>query len=184
MTTWIALLRGVNVGGRNKLLMADLASELHKIGLLEVKTYIQSGNVVFSTPPQDGATLAKEIGEAIQTKWRFRPHVIVLSKDDFEKAARANPFQEAQDEADGKTLHLFFLDQTPASIDRAALDAVKTPSESWHYAGRTFYFHAPDGFHASRLGAKAERILAANVTVRNWRTVSKLLEMVNGPDDG
>jgi uncharacterized protein (DUF1697 family) len=182
VTTWIVLLRGVNVGGNNKLPMKELAALLETLGLSDVKTYIQSGNVVFRGPKGPAAKLAATIASAIEDTFDFRPGVIALTKEDFAKAVARNPFPEAEGVQDGKTLHLFFLGEVPKKVDAAGLGAVKIPSERWSVIGAAFYLHAPDGFGNSKLAAKAERSLGVSATARNWRTVSELLKLANDVD--
>ncbi|MCP3917337.1 MAG: DUF1697 domain-containing protein [bacterium] len=178
MSVWIALLRGVNVGGHNKLPMKELASALADRGFKCVQTYIQSGNVVFRSTSRSSTRLAQTIGDAIEEQKGFRPPVLVIGRSEFEKTVAANPFPDAEDEADGKALHVFFFESKPKRIDRAALDAVRHASESWKASGKALYLHGPKGFHGSKLAAKVERAVGVPATARNWRTVSKLLAMV------
>src|SRR5262252_6805380 len=107
MKTWIALLRGVNVVGARTLLMRDLVAILQRAGLRSVRTYIQSGNVVFESPRGTARTLSLRIGELILKSSGFRPRVMVLTVTGLADAIGANPFPEA--DADPKSLHLFFL---------------------------------------------------------------------------
>ena len=107
MKTIIALFRGINVGGRNKLPMRDLVAVLEDLGLTDVKTYIQSGNAVFHADGVDNAELSDAISAAIQERHGFAPQVLLLGISDLAEAIASNPFPEA--EADPKTLHLFFL---------------------------------------------------------------------------
>lgn len=174
--TWIVLLRGINVGGKNKLPMKELVALLETLGFVDIKTYIQSGNVVFRGPKGTPSRLAGTISSAIEETFDFRPNVIALAKEDFEKAA-ANPFPEAETAQDGKTLHAFFLEEAPRKVDAACLDAVKIPSERWRVIGSVFYLRAPEGFGTSKLATKAERCLGVAATARNWRTVGELLKL-------
>ncbi|HXY96896.1 MAG TPA: DUF1697 domain-containing protein, partial [Steroidobacteraceae bacterium] len=112
LKTWIALLRGINVVGRRTLLMKDLAAIFERDGLESVRTYIQSGNVVFESARGSARTLAARIGTLILAKSGFKPHVIVLSVAELAEAVSGNPFPQA--DADHKTLHLFFLSERPA----------------------------------------------------------------------
>ena len=177
MKTWICLLRGVNVGGNNKLPMKALAAELETLGLFEVRTYIQSGNVVFRGPSAKPDALAAKIRSAILRKFGFEPAVLVIEAGEYSKAAAANPFHESTGESEGRTVHLFFLGDTPKTVPAARLDAVRIPSERWQLIGKVLYLHAPDGFGTSKLATQAEKILGVPATARNWRTVSTLLEM-------
>ena len=180
MVTWIALLRGVNVGGKNRLPMKDLVSSLEALGFSDVRTYLQSGNVVFLGPDDAPALLSSKIGAAVDARFGFLPQVVVIRADVFTSFASANPFPEATNERDGKTLHLFFLSEPPHTIDGERLDAVKRPTERWRVIGPVFYLHTPDGFGNSRLATQAERILGVAATARNWRTVGALVGMAGG----
>jgi uncharacterized protein (DUF1697 family) len=102
MKTWIALLRGVNVGGRNTLPMKALVPELQALGLSAIRTYLQSGNVVFHSPGKPAPRLAAEIGAAIGAKFGFAPQVVVLSAKDLAAAAAGNPFPESAAAAEGR----------------------------------------------------------------------------------
>ena len=174
----IALLRGVNIGG-NRLLMAELREELEALGLEDVRTYIQSGNVVFgpgSDAGEGGGELARRIADAIEARAGFRPRVLILSVERFREAMAANPFPEAED-APG-TLHLYFLAEPAAEVDLDALAEVATDTERFHLGERVLYLHTPDGFGRSKLAGKVESILGVPATARNWRTVVRLWEMV------
>lgn len=183
LATWIVLLRGINVGGNNKLPMKELGALLETLQFSNIKTYIQSGNVVLLGPAGDPAKLAATIAAAIEETFDFKPAVVAIRIEDFAKAAEANPFPEAEQEQEGKTLHLFFLDEAAKKnlrIDAACLDAVKSSSERWQVIGPVFYLHTPEGFGKSKLAAKAERCLGVPTTARNWRTVCALLALADG----
>jgi uncharacterized protein (DUF1697 family) len=175
MSTWILLLRGINVGGKHSLPMKALKDDLKGLGLQHVKTYIQSGNVVFQSSGSVPSGLGATISDVLEAHHGFRPHVLLLSADALEKAAAANPFPEA--EAEPKSLHLFFLDTAPTAPDLDALTALRLPSEHFHLEGKVFYLHAPDGIGRSKLAARVEKALGVTTTARNWRTVQKLQEL-------
>lgn len=181
MENWIALLRGVNVGGRNKLPMKPLVAELEAMGLSSVRTYIQSGNVIFRCPIERAANLATEIGATVKTKFGFEPNVLVMSVKDFAEAKAANPFPESANALDGKSLHLFFLASIPNSIDHDRLEALRRQSERWEIKGSVFYLLTPEGVRDSKLAAQVERILNVAATARNWFTVSALLDLAGHP---
>lgn len=176
MTTLIALLRGINVIGNNKLPMKELSELLTGMGLCDVQTYIQSGNVTFLCDIKNKATLAAKITAAINAKYGFAPHVLLLEAAELKKAMAGNPYPEAVTEP--KSLHLFFLDEAPKHPDLEALDAIKTGDERFKLAGKVFYLHTPDGFGPSKLAARVEKRLGVPATARNWNTVCKLAEMV------
>ena len=136
--TWIALLRGVNVGGTNKLPMKELASELEAIGFENVRTYIQSGNVVFRSPGAkkevaslSAAAIAASIAQSIKNKFGFQPGVIVITKEELIRAAASNPYAEAAKELEGRALHLFFLDIPPKDIPKKMDARLPPPSQDW-----------------------------------------------------
>lgn len=175
MNTIIALLRGINVGGHNKLPMRALAAILQELGLENVKTYIQSGNVVFQSNRTDLTALSQEISTAIDESHGFSPRVMLLSIDDLQAAMEANPFPEG--EAEPKTLHLFFLDSVPQDPDLNALEAYRAENERYRLINNVFYLHAPDGIGRSKLAANAGKGWDVAITARNWRTVNKIMEM-------
>lgn len=185
MNTWVALLRGINVGGANRLPMAELRSDLEGLGLNDVQTYIQSGNVVFGSEIEsDGddagfaEALALRIEAAIEERHGFRPRVLVLPAERFREAMEANPFPEA--EAEPKTLHLYFMPEPPGDVDLPALEAVASPTERVRLGDRVLYLHTPDGFGRSKLAGRAEALLGVPATARNWRTIARLREMIEG----
>jgi len=176
MSTWIAFFRGINVGGNNILPMAELRSGLESIKLRNVRTYIQSGNVVFESSAQQPTSLAKKISRQVESSHGFRPQVMLLTELDLRAAIENNPF--TAEEQFPKTLHFFFLSEPVLSADMEALDEAKSESEQYKITDQVFYLHAPDGLGRSKLGAKAEKLLGVATTARNFRTVSKLLDML------
>lgn len=175
MNTYIALLRGINVGGNNKLPMKALTALLEAMGMQKVKTYIQSGNVVFQSERTDSAALAKEITAAIAQAHGFAPQVFLLDIQTLAAAMAANPFPEGTDEP--KSLHLFFLEGIPQKPNLAALEAVKAPNERFALIDQVFYLHAPDGIGRSKLAESIGKGVGVSITARNWRTVSTIFEM-------
>ena len=137
MQTYIALFRGINVGGNNILPMKALIALLEGLGLQHVRTYIQSGNVVFQCEPTDAAQLSAQISTAIQQSHGFEPRVLLLTREELEKAMRLNPFPEAEDEP--KTLHLGFLASVPANPKLQALEGLRKENERFELKGKVFY---------------------------------------------
>jgi uncharacterized protein (DUF1697 family) len=176
MATWIALLRGVG-GGIRPLSMRELTVALEDIGLKNVRTYIQSGNVVFSSA-KSAARLAGEIERCIENKFGFHSRTFVLSVSDVQRAAKGNPFPQADEKP--QTLHLFFLAKPAKAAQLDAMNELKAKSEQFVLKSKVFYFYTPDGFGISKLAAKAERLLGVDATARNWRTVGKLLDLARG----
>lgn len=175
MKVWIALLRGVNVGGR-KLNMKAFAAALTKAGLADVRTYIQSGNVVFGSKEKSAVKLAEIVAQAAEDVAGFDVKVQVVSADELKKAAEGNPFAQAAS-TDHKSVHLFFLSEKVDASELASLAVLKTDHEDFALKGLVFYLYSRDGLSASKLAEKAGRVLAARVTARNWRTVTTLIEM-------
>ncbi|MPZ19443.1 MAG: DUF1697 domain-containing protein [Luteitalea sp.] len=175
MSSWIAFLRGINVGGNHMLPMKELAALLGKQGLTDVRTYIQSGNVVFRSAKANAPTLEKQIGNAVLKSHGFQPRVLVLRVAELERAARSNPFPQA--DANPKALHLFFLASKPSSPNLGALRELKAGGEAFELIDKVFYLYTPDGFGTSKLAERAVRHLGVEATARNWRTVGKVLEM-------
>jgi uncharacterized protein (DUF1697 family) len=175
MNTTIALFRGINVGGKGRLPMKELVPVLEGVGLREIRTYIQSGNVVFRGPATDRGHLARTIGAAVRKSHGFEPAVLLINPGRLEKALQANPFPEG--EAAGSTLHLGFLASVPPRPDLPGLERLRAPGERFLLKGDVFYLHAPDGIGRSKLANGAERLLGVPMTSRNWNTLSKLREM-------
>jgi len=180
MTTWIALLRGINVGGNNIVPMAELRSDLESLKLENVRTYIQSGNIMFDSTAKTATSLTKTISGRIEKQYGFRPHLLIFDRNTLQAAITSNPFPKAV--SDPKTLHFFFLDEPATDPDIAALDRAKTPTERYKLTDRVFYLHAPEGIGRSKLAANAEKYLGVVTTARNYRTVDKLFSMVAHTD--
>lgn len=175
MNTYVALFRGINVGGKNVLPMKELAAVLEGLGLSKVQTYIQSGNVVFQTTKGSKKDLAKDIGTAIGISHDFVPQVLVLSIQELRNALVSNPFPDG--ESNPKSLHLFFLETTPANPDLQRLASLQSGSERFKLVGTVFYLHAPEGVGRSRLASNVEKALGVTVTARNWRSANAILSL-------
>ncbi|MQA30816.1 MAG: DUF1697 domain-containing protein [Luteitalea sp.] len=175
MKTYVALFRGINVGGRHALPMKELRLVLEEAGCVDVQTYIQSGNVIFRSAIADAARLSQHLTAAVSRSHGFEPRVFVRTLAELEKAAAGNPFPEADENP--KSLHVFFLAERAKKPDLESLGALKTSTERFALKGDIFYLHTPDGFGTSKLAERAERLLGVDATARNWRTVKTLLAM-------
>ena len=175
MRRWIALFRGINVGGNNLLPMASLVRDLEGMGLKNVKTYIQSGNVVFDAKSASPASLKKAIIAEVEAERGFAPQLLLLSPDDLQRAIRDNPFPQAA--SDPKSLHFFFLERPPKKANAKGLQSAKAETESYVLTDLVFYLHAPNGIGRSKLASTAEKHLGVTATARNLRTVEKLLAL-------
>lgn len=176
MTTWIVLIRGINVGGR-VLPMKRLVELMEEAGCSNVRTYIQSGNAVCTSKIADGPKLAQKIGKAILASEGYEPKVMLLSREALAAAAKANPYPTKLP----KAVHLFFLAAPPADPTLAALVPHKTADEQYTLVGNTFYFYTPAGFGPSKLAAKFEKLAKVDATARNWNTVEALLALSDEP---
>jgi uncharacterized protein (DUF1697 family) len=183
--THIALLRGINVGGRNKVAMVDLRAVITSLGHADVTTYIQSGNVVFSTDETDTVALAAAMEGAIAKALTVAPRVLVVPRAELAQLARGNPYPA---EPNPRNVHVVFLAENPGpGTVEAVADAQRQASEkgsrdSTQFVGRALFLHTPDGYGRSQLAellARANGPLAARAagTARNWATVTKLLAL-------
>ena len=175
MIIHVALLRAINVGGRNTLPMKSLAAVIASLGGRNVRTYIQSGNAVFESAERNSRSIALRISAEIGKRHGFEPRTLVLSLDALRKAISANPYPDVQ--AHPASLHLGFLSSRAGFPDMNKLAELKNESERFHLGEGVFYLHAPEGVGKSRLAAGAEKALGVPMTSRNWKTVCKLLEM-------
>ncbi len=174
MSTYIALLRGINVGGKNILPMKDLLEIFEGMGFTDVDSYIQSGNVVFNSKTNCSNKTAIELASRIDDRHGIAPIVLLLKASELKTAIENNPY-EVQD---GKTLHFYFLGSKPKNPDLQRLTEARSASEQFKLEGKIFYLHAPDGIGRSKLAAAVEQSMGVVVTARNLNTVKKLISMV------
>ena len=185
MPTHVALLRGINVGGRNRVAMAALREVVEGLGHTGVATYIQSGNVVFTSEEVDPATLAAALERAIADQLDVRPKIVVLTREQLAQVVADNPFPG---EANPRQLHALFWNGPLGPAELAAVAAAQRQAreagarDEAEVVGTTLYLHTPDGYGRSELAARLARIgggrtAATAATARNWATVRKLLAM-------
>jgi uncharacterized protein (DUF1697 family) len=190
MASHVALLRGINVGGRNKVPMAELREVVAALGHDGVTTYIQSGNVLFTTAGTDNAKLAAALETAIEDRFGLWSSVVVLSRDELAEVLAANPYS---DEPDPRLVHVVFRNAEPPPEVRDRIEAAvkaaaaKGSRDTAHSAGRALYLHTPDGFGRSELAQNLMRIMtpspkqkkqaALAATARNLATSTKLLSL-------
>jgi uncharacterized protein (DUF1697 family) len=175
--THVALLRAVNVGGRNGLPMKDLAALCEAAGCRDVVTYIQSGNVAFSASAAVAKKLPAALRRAIQAHAKIDVPVIVRDAAALAAVARENPLLE--DGAQLGELHVGFLADAPTAARVAALDPARSPPDVFVVRDREVYFRFPKGVGKSKLTVTYfDAKLATTITLRNWRTVGALLELL------
>jgi len=175
--SYVALLRGINVGGRNKLPMRDLAAMFVEAGCSHVTTYIQSGNVVFRAPGNLAPLIPALIAEAVAARFGFRVPVVIRSAAELDEIVSRNPFLDL--ESDFTKLHVAFLLDQPTAAEAGSLDPDRSPGDAFRLLGREIYLHLPNGVAKTRLSnAYFDSRLGTTSTMRNWRTVLKLNELV------
>lgn len=180
--TFVALLRGVNLAGRNKVSMPELRSALESLGLEDVVTYIQSGNVVFRNRGGRAPQLAGRIERQIAEAFGIEVVVILRTPAELAKIARGNPFLRSG--ADPSKLHVLFLSGKPTTKAVEQLDPKRSPPDEFKLAGREIYLHMPNGFGRSKLTVDYfERRLGVDASARNWRTLTKLLDLAGARSD-
>src|SRR6266581_7474288 len=161
MASHVALLRGINVGGRNKVPMADLREVVTSLGHTGVSTYIQSGNVLFSTAEDDTAKLAAALESAIEGRFGIWSSVVVLSRDELTRVLAANPYPH---EPNPKMVHVVFLNaELPGTLlgrvtDAGSAAAAKGSQDTVQAAGQALFLHTPDGFGTSELAQAVFKI--------------------------
>jgi uncharacterized protein (DUF1697 family) len=178
--TYVALLRGINVGGNNMLAMKDLAGMFAAAGCTGVRTYIQSGNVIFEAPagaPEGAQKIAEAVKVNIEKRFGFRIPVILRTSRQMLKAIRDNPFLAAVE--DPKALYVYFLADLPNARALSALDPGRSAPDAFHARGQEIYLHLPNGMARTKLtNAYFDSKLSSTCTARNWATVLKLSEMM------
>ncbi len=174
MRTFVALLRAINVAGKNKISMAELRGLFEALGYGDVRTYVQSGNVVFTSSDEDVAAVARRIEDGITNHLGLRVTVLVRTPDDLAAIVRDNPFSSA----DLSRVHVTFLASEPAPERLEEMSAHAIGPDEFRFRHREIYLHTPDGYGRSKLNnAALERWLGVPATTRNWRTVTKLVEL-------
>ena len=177
MKTYVALLRGVNVSGHNKVGMKDLRSRLLTLGFQNVATYIQSGNVVFQT--SGGADPTLRIERDIRKTFGISVTVLLRTKEQLRRLSVQNPFLKRGEDA--TTLHVTFLTETPKPSRVRELTAKVSGPDELVVRGREVYLRCPNGYGRTKLtNTFLERQLGSPATTRNWRTVLQLVAMTDG----
>jgi uncharacterized protein (DUF1697 family) len=175
VTTFVAFLRAVNVGGNNQVSMAKLRALLESLGYTGVTTYIQSGNIVLDGKERTSAALVPKIEAAIAGDFGLSIDVVVRSERELTTVIESNPFLRRV--PDPSKLHVAFLNQPPDRARVVTLDPARFVPDEFAVGAREVYLHCPDGFGRSKLPTALVAKLAAPATVRNWNTVTKLAEL-------
>lgn len=178
MTNKIALLRGINVGGKRKILMADLRELLTGIGFTDVKTYIQSGNIFFNLSNEmNDAEIADAIEKLISDNYEFNVPVVVRSVEEVQQAIKSNPFY-AENEEDITHLHLTFLKEKPSEENQLKTEEYNYEPDKFVIKNKDVFIFCEGKYHKSKLtNTFFEKKLKVSTTTRNWKTILKLLEL-------
>ena len=176
--THVALLRGINVGGKNKLPMKELTTLFQEAGCAEVRSYIQSGNIVFRASAATAKRVPERVAAAILQRFGYQVPVVIRSAQELGAIAEGNPY--AEEGADPTSLHVGFLAERPSRAAIASLDPQRSPPDAFEVLGQQIYLRCPNGIGRSKLTVGYfERQLGTTTTLRNWRTVGKLVELTS-----
>jgi uncharacterized protein (DUF1697 family) len=176
VTVYVALLRGINVGGKTKIAMAALRDTCAAVGCEDVVTYIQSGNVVLRSR-LSADKLRTGLEAAIAADFGFSPAVMIRTAKEMAAVVEGNPYADV----DPQYVHVGFLHVPPGAKAEQCLAAVDCDPERVAVAGRELYLHLPNGMGRANLPVQIDRCLRpTQMTVRNWRTVTKLVELASG----
>jgi uncharacterized protein (DUF1697 family) len=173
----IAFIRGINIGRKNRIKMTDLKEVFESMGFKNVKTYLQSGNVIFNHNYGDIAEIAKDIEKEISKNFEFSVNVIIRTENELKNVVSNNPFiKESNIEID--KLHVTFLQDLPDPKIVLNLDINKDENEKFEVIGREIYLYLPNGYARTKLTNNVfEKRLKTIATTRNWKTTNKLLEI-------
>lgn len=176
MSRYVSLLRGINVGGQNKISMVQLKELYETLGFGGIKTYVQSGNVVFSNSGGNVSDVKARIEREIKRSLGFDVLVFMRTQTELKRLVGNSPFKQK----DETKLHVTFLSEAPGKIPKAGLDGAKSVDEDYLIAGREIYLFCPNGYGSTKLSNNFfEKKLAVSATTRNWRTVNTLLSIVS-----
>lgn len=180
MHTYISLLRGINVSGQKIIKMELLRKMFENLGFENIRTYIQSGNVVFSSNEEDISKLEKIIRKEIEKEFGFDVHIKILIPEELQSALSRNPFLN-DESLDSKHHYFAFLDKDPADENWEILKNIQLSGEKMELNGKVLFVHYPSGAGKTKLTNNLiENKLKVNSTMRNLNTSRKLLEMVSG----
>ncbi len=177
MATYISILRGINVSGKNLIKMDALRKCYADMGLQEVNTYVQSGNVVFKAKKASPAKLALKISEQIENDFGLQVPVIVLTVELLQQIIDENPLP-SNPLNNPAFMHVSFLAAVPGAFDQAAVEAKIQAGEQVRFSDKAIYLYCPDGYGKTKLTNNfLESKLKVTITTRNWKTVNELFQM-------
>jgi uncharacterized protein (DUF1697 family) len=175
MTTYIAILRGINVSGKNKILMQDLKALFESLNFKNVKTYIQSGNVVFDS--KSSKNLVALIQQKIKEQFGFDVPVIVRTVDEISSILNLNPYLN-QKNIEMDKLHITFLSEQPTKENQTKINTYNFAPDMFEIIGNEVYLHCPNGYGNTKLSNTFfENKLKVTATTRNWKTVNEIAKL-------
>jgi uncharacterized protein (DUF1697 family) len=177
---WVALLRGVNVSGRNRVPMKDLKAIAESLGHTDAETYLQSGNVVFSTATRNASDVVEGLRAGLKTRLDVDVPVLLRSAKDLQKILQDSPF--TSDEPDPKKVHATFLETAPTGD--GGEPSPRAGRDEFRLIGREIHLHTPDGYGNSvYMNPFWEKRFGVAATTRNWRSVTALLAMAESREN-
>lgn len=172
---YIALLRGINVSGKRKIKMIDLRAMCESMGLQDVQTYIQSGNIIFEHSEEDATVLETALKTQIEATFGFDVPVMLMPQAYLKEVVEGNPFLQKNETIDTKLLHVTFLAEQPEGDLVKALAEKDYGTDEFEIIGNRAYLYFPNGYGRTKLtNAVFEKKLQVAATTRNWRTINKL----------
>jgi uncharacterized protein (DUF1697 family) len=180
MPIYISMIRGINVGGQKKMKMDQLRESLEILGFEQVRTYVQSGNVIFQAAKCSPIDLSRKIAQRILSDFGYSVPVISKTAEEIDKTIKNNPFVKKAG-IDSSKLHVTFLSEVPTPSALKKLDELTSGLDQFRRCGKEVYLYCPNGYGNTKLSNNTlERILSVTATTRNWNTVNKLYEMSLG----
>lgn len=177
MTTYITILRGINVSGHNLIKMDALKKMYETLGFSHIKTYVQSGNVIFASNQSDTQKIESKITAQIRMDFGFEVPVIVLTIDQLREIIEQNPFSTNTGKEE-RFMHVTFLEKEPKDFVAKDLEAKLQNREAFHFSGKAIYLYCPDGYGKTKLNnGFIENKLKVTATTRNWKTTNELLRL-------
>jgi uncharacterized protein (DUF1697 family) len=177
MPSYVAMLRGINVSGNKLIKMEALRAMFEALGFTSVRTYVQSGNVVFTAKDRTAAPLGAKIAARIKRDFGFDVPTLVLAAEALARVVDESPFARKKG-VDPTKLHVTFLAAAPAAAGLQKMKAVSSGRDEFHCLGTSIYLVCPDGYGNTKLHNNAfERALGVGATTRNWKTVTTLAAM-------
>lgn len=176
MKTFVSMLRGINVGGNKKISMAELKKVYEDLGLKDVQTFIQSGNVLFKFQGSDIDKLRDKIEKGISSKFGFDVKVLMRTTEELQNTIKKMPFKKE----DTERVYITFLSDKPAVVQEEEINKYKNESEKYIISGKEIYFFCPTGYGKTKLSNNFfEKKLKVSATTRNWNSVNKLFQIAS-----